>query len=359
MHILKTFKHMANMSPLTPQTSSSAGPSQDDVCPICLEPFDNLAIGQPCAHSFCLACILHWLEAPDQAAYQECPLCRDGFTEIRHSFDAEGNSEVHALPMTKDGRQREVFQLQEARLRRLPERKARGSGTMFKFSVIEGDRKVSVEEKIKVEMEQRDVHTITRCVHFMNFIWTPVDPAQYRGYPFADSSSPTFKAFKIIEREAEKLVTKYAKDSAITKTTINFADIHQRKDFGNGLIRCSLKEELRIEKSALPEKISIEIEREMKEQAICPGIDLPLPMGTNEIEDFKRGETAVRYCIQWLLSGNSEVLSQIDRRTTNLLRRMIVSPACKLCNRQHRNGHEVCPEVRNEGAGIGEPFHSF
>lgn len=75
-------------TPQTPNTDNIPGAEAGPSCVICFEhiSIDTRAVIKNCAHEFCLTCIKSWL-----ATTATCPLCKQEFDVLQHSFTSDGN----------------------------------------------------------------------------------------------------------------------------------------------------------------------------------------------------------------------------------------------------------------------------
>ncbi|MBN3306139.1 TOPRS ligase, partial [Amia calva] len=76
----------------------SAEASPDSKCPICLDRFNNEAKLDRCLHKFCFRCIHEW--SKNKA---ECPLCKQPFNSIFHSYNAKNDFKKFTLRPTENG----------------------------------------------------------------------------------------------------------------------------------------------------------------------------------------------------------------------------------------------------------------
>ncbi|KAM3079935.1 hypothetical protein ACMFMF_003353 [Clarireedia jacksonii] len=67
------------------QTDNVSHTEPSALCPICLSPFEDRAIVQPCGHPFDLKCIRAWLDQSGPNA-RNCPLCRRRMTELQYDI---------------------------------------------------------------------------------------------------------------------------------------------------------------------------------------------------------------------------------------------------------------------------------
>ncbi|NWW97882.1 TOPRS ligase, partial [Caloenas nicobarica] len=64
----------------------------DNVCPICLDSWEEASYVTPCLHRFCYPCILQWAENKPK-----CPLCKGRIFSIVHSVRADDDFEEHIV----------------------------------------------------------------------------------------------------------------------------------------------------------------------------------------------------------------------------------------------------------------------
>lgn len=76
------------MATQTPTTDNIPGAEASSSCVICFEhiSLDTRAVIKNCAHEFCVGCIKSWL-----ATTATCPLCKQEFDVLQHSFTSDGN----------------------------------------------------------------------------------------------------------------------------------------------------------------------------------------------------------------------------------------------------------------------------
>ena len=64
----------------------------EETCPVCLGPHVNKS--RPiCGHVFCYQCLVDWSRIK-----LECPLCKQGFTSFKHSFQSPDDFQVYTPP---------------------------------------------------------------------------------------------------------------------------------------------------------------------------------------------------------------------------------------------------------------------
>jgi len=83
----------ASSSQLPQATAQDASedPSEDLICPICLDTMNDQASVSRCGHSFCFPCILKWSRITAL-----CPICQRPFRHICHKVGAD-NYETHDI----------------------------------------------------------------------------------------------------------------------------------------------------------------------------------------------------------------------------------------------------------------------
>jgi hypothetical protein len=57
-------------------------------CTICIQEYSNRTFLRPCYHSFCFACIRHWINM----ASCSCPVCRQHINSLVYNIDDEENT---------------------------------------------------------------------------------------------------------------------------------------------------------------------------------------------------------------------------------------------------------------------------
>ncbi|KAM3075469.1 hypothetical protein ACMFMG_007616 [Clarireedia jacksonii] len=87
------------------QTDNVSHTEPSALCPICLSPFEDRAIVQPCGHPFDLKCIRAWLDQSGPNA-RNCPLCRRRMTELQ--YDIPGGRVIELI-RPKDSPRRVCF----------------------------------------------------------------------------------------------------------------------------------------------------------------------------------------------------------------------------------------------------------
>ncbi|OPJ84810.1 hypothetical protein AV530_001485 [Patagioenas fasciata monilis] len=80
----------APCSPL--QLVESMAMEMDNICPVCLDSWEEASYVTPCLHRFCYPCILQWAESKP-----ECPLCKRRILSIVHSVRADDDFEEHVI----------------------------------------------------------------------------------------------------------------------------------------------------------------------------------------------------------------------------------------------------------------------
>ena len=80
----------------------------DETCPVCLGPHVNKSRPN-CGHVFCYQCLVDWCRIK-----LECPLCKQGFTFFRHSFQSPDNYQVYTPPPIAEDPLREFLVLLDA-----------------------------------------------------------------------------------------------------------------------------------------------------------------------------------------------------------------------------------------------------
>jgi E3 ubiquitin-protein ligase Topors len=63
----------------TPNTTTN-----NNICPICLEPFESPTLLDSCFHKFCFLCITQWAQIS-----QTCPLCKSWFRSLIYGIDKD------------------------------------------------------------------------------------------------------------------------------------------------------------------------------------------------------------------------------------------------------------------------------
>nr|XP_021143746.1 E3 ubiquitin-protein ligase Topors-like [Columba livia] len=70
--------------PSPPQHTEIMSAELDNLCPICLDSWEEASYVMPCCHRFCFTCIQRWTESKP-----ECPLCKGSVNSVQANDDFE------------------------------------------------------------------------------------------------------------------------------------------------------------------------------------------------------------------------------------------------------------------------------
>lgn len=78
--------------PSPPQNVERLATALDNLCPICLDGWEEVSYMVSCLQQFCYTCILWWTERKPK-----CPLCKRRVTSILHSVWVDNSFEEHVF----------------------------------------------------------------------------------------------------------------------------------------------------------------------------------------------------------------------------------------------------------------------